>query len=112
VSALLPPGYESLEPFAERWAVSGTAARDAVRGASTAEEREALYASAKDRVADALAELDRKPLGELDEREQRLLNLLLSFAQVTLAVEMMGDVESSHAEFRKVMRITRSPADV
>jgi hypothetical protein len=111
VSALLPPGYDSLEPFVERWAVSGTAARDAVRGASTAEEREALYAAAKDRVAEALAELDRKPLAQLDEREQRLMNLLLSFAQVTLAVEMMGGAESTHAEFRKVMRITHSPAD-
>lgn len=111
MSGSLPSGYEDLEPFAERWAVPGTAARDALRGASTAEERAALYAAVKDRVPAVLAELDRKPLAELDEREQRLLNLLLSFAQVTLAVEMMGAAESSHAEFRKVMRITRSPAD-
>lgn len=111
MTGLLPPGYENLEPLAARWAVPGTAARDALRGASTAEEREALYAAVKDRVPEALAELDRKPLAELDEREQRLLNLLLSFAQVTLAVEMMGTAEDRHAGFRKVMRITRSPAD-
>ena len=55
--------------------------------------------------------LDRKPLDQLDEREQRLLNLALSFGHIALAVEIQGPDEAQHAELRKYMRITRSPAD-
>ena len=112
MSALLPPGYEALEPFVAQWAVKGMEARDAARGASKPEEREALFAAAKDFVPQALAELDRKPVSQLDDRERRLLNLLLSLTHVTLAVEMMTDGEARHAQFRKVMRITRTPESV
>lgn len=111
MSALLPDGYEVLEPFVAQWAVAGMIARDHARGASTAEEREAFFAAAKDLVPQALAELDRKPASELDARERCLLNLMLSLTHVTLAVEMMTDGEARHAEFRKVMRITRTPQD-
>jgi hypothetical protein len=106
----LPGGYEALEPFVDFWSVAGTAARDRRRGESTPEQREAFYAAAKDIVGQALAELDAKPLGELDASEERLMNLMLSFAHVTLAVEMMGDAEARHATFRAVMPFTRSPA--
>lgn len=111
MSGLLPAGFEALEPFVGQWSVVGTSARDLARGASTAEEREAFYAAASPLVPQALELLDAKPLDRHDEAEQRLMNLLLSLAHVTLAVEMMGKVEPRHAEFRKVMRITRSPAD-
>ena len=111
MSELLPAGYESLEPFVAYWAVDGTANRDRKRGESTAEQRQAFFDAAKDHVARALQELDRKPLSQLDEREQRLMNLILSFAHVTMAVEMLGDAEPRHAGFREVMPIIRSPAD-
>lgn len=112
MSNLLPPGYEELESFVPFWAVEGTADRDRRRGESTAEQRAAFFDAAKGLVSHALEQLDKKPLKQLDEREQRLLNLLLSFAHVTMAVEMLDKMEPRHAEFRKVMRITRSPADL
>jgi hypothetical protein len=111
MSELLPSGYETLEPFAEAWAIAGTANRDRRRGESTDAERQAFFEAMKGFVPQALELLDGKPLTELDEREQRLMNMLLSFAHVTMAVEMLGRSEPRHAEFRKVMRITRSPAD-
>jgi len=111
MSELLPAGYESLEPFVAYWAVDGTANRDRRRGDSTAEQRQLFFDAAKELVAKALQELDCKPLSQLDEREQRLMNLMLSFAHVTMAVEMLGDAEPRHAGFRKVMPIIRSPAD-
>lgn len=37
------------------------------------------------------------------------MNLVLAFAHVTMAVEMLKDAEPRHAKFREVMRITASP---
>lgn len=111
MSHLLPAGYETLEPFVEYWAVDGTAARDRRRGDSTEAQRQAFFETAKGLVPGALAQLDAKPLAALDTSEQRLMNLMLSFAHVAMAVEMLGDAEPRHARFREAMRITRSPAD-
>lgn len=108
---LLPAGFEALEPFVERFAVAGTANRAALRGASTAEERAAFHAAAASLIAPALDLLDAKPVDSLDESEQRLMNLALTFAHIALAVEVQGPDEARHAELRKYMRITRSPAD-
>jgi len=111
MSNLLPAGYDVLEPFVAQWAVSGTATRARCRDESTPAQRTAFYEIAKGLVPQALEQLDAKGLAALDDKEQRLLDLLCSFAHVTLAVEMLGDAEPRHAQFRKEMRITRSPAD-
>jgi hypothetical protein len=107
----LPAGFETLEPFVARFAIAGTVNRAALRGETTAEEREAFHAAAKDLIAPALDLLDQKPLDALDESERRLLDLALSFGHIALAVEIQGPDEAQHAELRKYMRITRSPAD-
>lgn len=107
----LPTGFEALEPFVERFAVSGTANRAASRSESTAEERQAFFDAAKGLVPAALDYLDTKPLDGFDESEQRLMNLALAFAHVALAVEVQGPDEAGHAQLRQHMRITRSPAD-
>lgn len=107
----LPAGFETLEPFVERFALSGAAARAARRGDSTPAERQAFYDGAKDLIGPALDMLDKKPLDALDEQEQRLMNLALGFAHVALAVEVQGPDEAKHAELRTYMRIVRSPAD-
>lgn len=107
----LPAGFETLEPFVERFAVSGTANRAARRSESSEEERKAFFEAAKDLVAPALDLLDTKPLDQLDDAEQRLMDLALTFAHVALAVEVQGPDEARHAELRQHMRITRSPAD-
>ena len=108
---LLPAGFEALEPFVERFALSGTAARAARRGDSTPEERAAFHAAAQPLVGPALDMLDAKPVDSLDEAEQRLLNLVLCYAHVALAVEVQGPDEDRHTGMREYMRITRSPAD-
>lgn len=108
----LPAGFEPLEPFVDRFAVSGTAARARLRTQSDAAEREAFFAAAKDLVGPALDQLDRQPLDRLDERERRLLDMALTFAHIALAVEVQGGDEPRHAQMREYMRITRSPADV
>jgi hypothetical protein len=111
MSTSLPSGFEALEPFVARFAVSGTANRAQLRGDATRADREAFHAAAKDLIAPALDLLDTKPLGGLDAREQRLLDLALSFSHIALAVEIQGPDEERHAKLRRYMRITRSPAD-
>jgi hypothetical protein len=107
----LPPGFESLEPFAAAWAVSGSANRARRRGECTAEERTAFYNAAKDLAAPALAYLDRKPLDRFSAAEQRLMDMMLSLAHITLAIEVHGVDEPKHTEDRAYMRILHSPAD-
>jgi hypothetical protein len=110
-SALLPAGFETLEPFAASWAISGAANRAELRQESSEAERAAFYSAATQKLADALAYLDKKPLDELDEKELRLMNLMLSLAHVALAVEVHRDHEPSHAANRRYLKITRAPAD-
>ncbi|MDE2403908.1 MAG: hypothetical protein KGM17_04215 [Sphingomonadales bacterium] len=107
----LPAGYEALEYFVDRWAIKGTANRCRRRGEASPEERVAFFEAVKPILPRALEELDAKPLDQLDDREERLLDLLLSFAHVTHAVEMLGDAEPRHARFRLEMPFNRSSAD-
>lgn len=111
MASKLPAGFESLEPFADRFAIAGTAARAQLRGDSSREEREAFYNAAKDLVGPALDLLDQKKFSDFTEQEQRLMNLALSFAHVALAVEIQGPDEEKHAKLRAHMKIVRSTAD-
>ena len=107
----LPSGFASLEPFAERFAIAGTANRAALRSDTTPEERQAYYDAMKGLLAPALDLLDTKQLGALDAAEQRLMNMTLSFAHIALAIEVQGPDEAKHAKLRAHMKITRSTAD-
>jgi hypothetical protein len=111
MSKIVPDGFEALEPFVGRFALSSTAGRAARRGDSTPEERQMFYHAAKDLVGPALDQLDKLLLGELDEKQQRLLDMVLAFAHVALALEVQGPDEGRHAQLRSYLRITRSPAD-
>lgn len=107
----LPLGFEVLEPFVDYWAVPGSQARDDKRTESTEAQRVAFYETAKDVVPAALAELDKTPLDQFDDKQATLMNLLLAFAHVVNAVELLGKGEARHAMFRKAMPFTRSTAD-
>jgi hypothetical protein len=107
----LPPGFEQLAPFVDSWSLAGAAHRAQRRLESSEAERAAFYHAAKDTLPAAFALLDQKPLAQFDAQETRLMNLLLSFAHVALAVEVQGDHEAKHAQLRRHLRITRASAD-
>ena len=111
MSTLLPEGFEALEPFVETWNIQGSNNRKQQRLDSSEAEREAFFNAAKDLAQPGLELLDQKPLGDLDEKEQRLMNVLLSLAHVALAVEIQGDDEPFHARYAKFITITQSTAD-
>lgn len=110
--SLLPAGFEALEPFVEAWAITGAANRLARRLSSTQEDRVAFFNAAKDLLAPALARLDAKPLNQLDAQEKRLMDLMLCFAHIALAVEIQGDDEPKHARGARHMKITTAPSDI
>lgn len=107
----LPEGFEQLEPFVEAWSIEGAANRSRRRIDSSEQERVAFFNAAKDLAGPALAMLDRKPLNEFDDRETRLMNLILSLAHVSLAVEVQGDDEPKHATNARYITITRASSD-
>lgn len=108
VDIALPPGYEALEPFVARFALSDLPARAAARSDATAEQRAAFYAAMQHRVEDALDLLDTKPLETFDPAEARLMDLCLAFAHIALAEEIHQDAEPGHAVLRAHLRITRA----
>ncbi len=108
----LPQGFEALEPFVEFWGGDTMADRARARDESDAASRQAFYDVAKPLVPQALEHLDQKSLDSLDEAEQRLLKVALSFGHVAMAVELQREEEPNHARWRHFMRITTSPTDM
>lgn len=110
-ASLLPEGFEALEPFVEAWAINGTANRAARRITSDCVEKKQFYNAGKELLAPGLAFLDRKPLDQFNDKENRLMNLLLSLAHISLAVEIQEEDEIKHAQYASRMRFTRTIAD-
>lgn len=107
----LPAGFAALDPFVDHWAVEGTANRACLRTTSSDQERRTFFATGQPLLAEALDYLDTKALSAFDDADQRLMNLALSLAHVSFAVEIQGDAESRHAPLREKMVVTRTPAD-
>jgi hypothetical protein len=112
LASRLPEGFAALEPFVDDWAIATSAARAARRDDSSAAEQEQFYNAAREFLDPALTLLDGKPLGKLDAGERRLLDLMLTFAHISIAVEVQRDFEPQHTVMRRYMRITRTPADL
>jgi hypothetical protein len=110
-SSTLPEGFAALSPFVDFWAADSAAGRAERRQRSDEESRQAFYAAASPLVPKALDYLDSKPLSALNDSEQRLMHLLLSYAHVAMAVELHKEEEPRHARDRHYLRITRAPAD-
>lgn len=111
MSQLLPEGFADLEQFVETWSRPTGVERAELRGSASVEERKAFYAAASEKLDAALDYLDSKPLDSFDEKEQRLMHMMLSLAHVSIAEEIQKSDEERHAYFRTFMPVTRVPAD-
>ena len=83
----LPEGFEEFERFGPQWFAETEKERHRVRTHSKPEELIDLYDAVLAKFDAICAELDQHPLTGLSEAHQNLLNLTLSFMEVSLAVE-------------------------
>lgn len=109
--SLLPAGFEALEPFVSTWAIKGAHNRLQQRLASSEKQRTEFFTAGSPLVPNALALLDQKPIQQFDAAEDRLMDLVLSLAHVSLAVEIQRDDEPKHAEAARHMAIVRASSD-
>ncbi len=87
MSNLLPDHFEDLEPFID-WALPTERERNNKRIASKMPAIKAFYDAMLPRARAIIAHLDSFPVNEMPMRETRLMNLLLSLAEVANAVEI------------------------
>ncbi|MDF1818154.1 MAG: hypothetical protein P1U54_05915 [Immundisolibacteraceae bacterium] len=83
----LPEGFEALERFGPKWFADTEKQRHRLRTDSSPDDLNDLYEAVLERFDEICAELDQHPLTELSVAHQNLLNLALSFMEVSLAVE-------------------------
>jgi hypothetical protein len=105
VSALLPPAFADLEPFAETWCLPTEAERWEVRMRSPMSDLIAFYEVAFPRLTDAIEHCDRHPLDDLPPDAERLLQLVHSLVLVSMAVEIFGQtktVDSADAVLHRI----------
>ena len=88
MTAILPPSFSDLEPYAADWSLETEAERYAKRLASSMDEMQAFYDTAFPRLEDAKKHLDALDLRELPEPETRLLWLLYSLVNVSFPIEV------------------------
>ena len=93
------------------WEQHGTSIYQADAACSSAEDRAAFYDAMLPLAAQALDYLDARTWGQYDAAEDRLMAMLLSFAHVSIAVEIQKEDEASHAIARTFIPITHAPAD-
>ncbi len=84
---VLPAGFEQLSACLD-WNLATADERQRKRQGSTAGDLRAFYDIMLPRLADALAEVDRFPLGALPESHHALYNLALSVAEVAPHIEL------------------------
>jgi hypothetical protein len=93
----LPKSFTDLEEYANTWCLPTQAKRHHQRVTSQMHALEEFYNSMLPRM-DAIAEyLNQFPLDELKDDAQDLLNLALSFIEVSLAVELFHEPDESRA---------------
>ena len=86
-AALLPKGFEGLEPLVANWVLDDTLARIEKRRTSSIEYIREFYDAMLPMAEKALEYLQGYALGDLPPEGERLLKLMLSLAEVAPAVE-------------------------
>ena len=89
----LPKGFEDLEIWVSDWVLPGMQARCDKRLSSPMDAIQAFYDAILPQAPRILELLDDRQLGGMTAAEERLLGLMLSFAEVTPAVEFYGQPE-------------------
>ncbi|MEL0083687.1 MAG: hypothetical protein VW985_11715 [Gammaproteobacteria bacterium] len=89
MSAQLPAPFQSLEPFVEVWDLGSERERHTTRLNAPIEESQKLYDALLPQIEPIAEYLESFDLNNLPAQEQSLLNLALSFMEVSLTVECL-----------------------
>lgn len=103
--APLPAGFETLEPFVSYWAVAGQNERRYQRCDTTMAEVRRFYDAMLPRADDAMRHLADFPLRDMPGPQARLMRLVLSLAQASMAVEIQGGARVPNAPWPDTVRI-------
>jgi|SRR5689334_7310567 len=90
MTAMLPPTFADLEPFASTWCLATEAERWRQRHASTMAELAAFYDACFPRVEEAIEYCDKFPLDDLPDDVANLVRLIYSLVMVSMAIEIFG----------------------
>ena len=86
----MPTGFAPREPFVTEWVLDDSRARATKRAATPYASIKACYDALLPVASQALQYFAGLHLGALDDRQERLLKLLLSLAEVGPSVEWYG----------------------
>ena len=103
---LLPVGFEDLEAYALEWDLQSANERRARRLSLTMGELRSVYDAVLPRADQALAYIDRFPLGSLPEDAHRLLRLALGLAHAAVSIEVHQQHRGHNAPETDALRIT------
>jgi hypothetical protein len=101
----LPAGFEELEEFVAYWAVAGQNERRYQRCDTTFDEIKRFYDAMYPRADEAMAYLDKFPLRDMPGPEARLMRMVLSLAQASMAVEIQGAARVPNAPWPDTVKI-------
>ena len=91
----LPWQFEDLNRFVTGWALGAETERNKKRRSSPMEEIQAFYDAILPRMEEIVLYLNQYPLDQIPDDGMRLLNLGLSFMEVSPAVELFHEPDES-----------------
>lgn len=89
-ASLLPPGFEELIPYVDKWAKPTTMERFSSRAESSMDEIVDFYDAMVAKADEAMTLIDKYDLQNLPEDVGRLCQLVLALCQASVAVEIIG----------------------
>lgn len=106
----LPSGFDALEPFADEWALPDFQARFEKRFSSSMEEIRGFYEAAQPLAEDMLVHLENYSLGEYPDDAQRLYQLLMTLAHMSIPVERHRQPRPANVTYPTSVKVTQGPA--
>lgn len=102
---VLPEAFMDLAPFVAYWAVAGQNERRYQRSDTTMAEIKRFYDAMYPRADAAMSYLDAFPLRDMPGPEARLMRLVLSLAQASIAVEIHGEARVPRSPWPNTVKI-------
>lgn len=104
---LLPPGFEDLHRFVDKWAKPTTNERFAARAESDMDEIVEFYEAMVARADEAMTLIDSHDLHSLPPDVGRLCQLVLALCQASVAVEILREPYFKGAPYPSSVRVAR-----